>query len=1422
MEWTKFNTHGESANHAFEVMCNILFEGWCKCEYKDNLKYFSFVNGRGGDGGVEAYGILDSGEVVGVQSKWFPNKMEDIQFSQIEQSFNTAVKVRPEIKRYIVCIPRDLTSQKMVKGNKIAENTEESKWLNLVQKLKQTNPSVSVELWDETTIQAKLMTSEALGCYKYWFDNTKVFDEEIVNSFKKAINGWAKTKYIPDIYSTGYIHNKLEFFTGNYSVVRKRYDGIQKTLSILEGLKKAYRDMLELKFSEKEQFVVENIKLDIDVLNEWISRFTKIGRVVIDGAEIKEDFLNEGIGLKCKVSELKDCSAYFRHYSHFAPVIEMLENIVDEVYECCQLLSSDFDNRIVFLGDQGTGKTAGIVAEANILLQEKSHLPILVRAKEFGVGDNWLSVLIKTLGLPNTWSEGELFRALENAALLRNKLHDDSETINIQPKCLICIDGIEESTSWSFWKERIEEAKAYEKDFAGIRFVFLARPYVFWEYYQLDYRHCFCRMPSFGDVSVQELFDKYICYYNIDIGENNWIKGMLRTPMALKLFCDIYKNSKVGSLPKNSVVITKLFQEKIKSIENVYRKDGKETDNQSMVMATLVMVATMLVDKSELSYDEIHSACKEPIKSHLEEILKFVEEEGFIYSRQIQKDEFSIPETIYSWGMQPAFDYLMARKLFDAVKENRTIETEYANGIYQMLSLIAIEEDKKLVFEYSNIKLNGDTKFDLVCYALANTSVEIATEYHDYVKRLMNYSVSEFREIFDRIILPVSNVPNHPLGSILLDEFLRDFEKPAQRDIWWSIPTYLRDSYDTDWRSYKEIDTTNIKLSNDENYLGLPLILVWRCSSVDNNVRHECRLKLTEWGINNPEQFLQLFTYCADINDEQVVEDIFSVAYGIALGQNVQDEYLSALSTWIMKNVFSDAGLNKYENVVIRYYCTGIVKIAICKEVYNKEAESKIIPPYEYDACIMPACTEAFDAKRMSGHGPIDYDLARYVLCDRFDCFFRTDRNTNSYSKETEELMDEYKQKYEIESLEMDGLIVSVAYQYLLNQGWNKKEFWEYEDKKNIGVDIAIRRTFYPATHGSQSRVMSVAEKYVWCAKHRIEAVLANRIMYSDWGTNTAYINDYSDLENFINTYQDYINSKQKGHEDFWVHTEQMACSQNEEYSIKSIEAWMTNGDVPRFSAWLDDNQGEEILYAYMSITNEPAGIEETIWISSGVVKDDEFENLVKNLNIYWDSRCDLLNVSDFRASQYCRWYCTPQEACTVHSHKEVENSISIELDDVAIKLYKLVTECTTAHAEDTETTFALPSRLARELTGIVYGDGYQYLNKEGGQIGRYMRVGENWKNQQQCLQMNTRVLNESLEENQYKMFWLFRVYRSPSHKAYEAFDREIMHSTDRSFVVWLDGGEYKYVELQNIEPPRSEMNAYELLITTLYSDAEE
>ena len=42
-------------------------------------------------------------------------------------------------------------------------------------------------------------------------------------------------------------------------------------------------------------------------------------------------------------------------------------------------------------------------------------------------------------------------------------------------------------------------------------------------------------------------------------------------------------------------------------------------------------------------------------------------------------------------------------------------------------------------------------------------------------------------------------------------------------------------------------------------------------------------LKLTKWGIEQPLEFWKLLQICIDINDDQILEDIFAVAYGISV-----------------------------------------------------------------------------------------------------------------------------------------------------------------------------------------------------------------------------------------------------------------------------------------------------------------------------------------------------------------------------------------------------------------------------------------------------------------------------------------------------------------------------------------------------------
>ena len=323
MEWNKFNTHGASPNHAFEVMCNILFEKWCRREYGETLKFFTFVNGEGGDGGVEAYGVLASGEVVGVQSKWFPEHFDSSQASQVEKSFRTAVEVRPDLKRYIVCIPKDFTSDKKTKNGKISKVTEDSRWKSLVEKLHSVNDNVEVILWNETRIFAEFQYKESVGSYNFWFGKN-VIEDEIRVSFDKAKAGWANTKYIPDLYTTGSIHRELDSFLDTPAKTQERLNSLDSVIGKLGMLERAYNDFLRLEFPEDEAETVNAINDDIKTVAEWRIFFNRARDIVKNGDAIRVDnFFPNTFNLKCLRIDLKDSRIHFHNYSHLL----MLKNI---------------------------------------------------------------------------------------------------------------------------------------------------------------------------------------------------------------------------------------------------------------------------------------------------------------------------------------------------------------------------------------------------------------------------------------------------------------------------------------------------------------------------------------------------------------------------------------------------------------------------------------------------------------------------------------------------------------------------------------------------------------------------------------------------------------------------------------------------------------------------------------------------------------------------------------------------------------------------------------------------------------------------------------------------------------------------------------------------------------------------------------
>ena len=225
MNFTKINTYNDSYERAFEALCNQLFERWVRRNQTSQLKYFSTIRGDGGDGGVEAYAVLKNGEVLGVQSKWFPFNIENSQVGQIRKSINTAIKVRPNLKQYIICLPKDLSS--LTARNKNKENTEKARLNKLKDEINKKYTALELIFWDEHQLRIQLQKSGNEGIHRFWFEKAEISMESLKRKFELEKTGWLNDRYVPKIYTLRDLVDHQNFRLLGADILNK-YDQIRK------------------------------------------------------------------------------------------------------------------------------------------------------------------------------------------------------------------------------------------------------------------------------------------------------------------------------------------------------------------------------------------------------------------------------------------------------------------------------------------------------------------------------------------------------------------------------------------------------------------------------------------------------------------------------------------------------------------------------------------------------------------------------------------------------------------------------------------------------------------------------------------------------------------------------------------------------------------------------------------------------------------------------------------------------------------------------------------------------------------------------------------------------------------------------------------------------------------------------------------
>lgn len=414
MNWNRLQTYGLSSEKSFEMLCNQLFESWCKETYLDKLFSFVVVNGAGGDGGVESYAVLSDSSIVGLQAKWFLTSMESAQIVQIRNSLRTAKNNRPKIKKYIVCIPRDLAS-KTGRG----DNTESNRWENLVASMKAEFPDVSIDLWNDTRITSELQKVNAAGIHKFWFEKSEIDRERFSYVFEKAKVSWLSAKYVPDLDITGLITKALKRFVGDYDYREPLIKQFSTIADLCKKFELAASNLISVYSSTSPEIS--------SILSEPIEKFKGVESACteihnwLSNEFAKRPVYEESsffIPVDSIIKKLQDSKLSFSYHFHLYEVTKALNKLSEIDYvELLDSLKQQLNNQcVLFLGNPGTGKTHGVSSFVEYLLKQQYHLPIIIQARSIPDNYTWKDIITTTLGLSASWNEDELWQALNSAA----------------------------------------------------------------------------------------------------------------------------------------------------------------------------------------------------------------------------------------------------------------------------------------------------------------------------------------------------------------------------------------------------------------------------------------------------------------------------------------------------------------------------------------------------------------------------------------------------------------------------------------------------------------------------------------------------------------------------------------------------------------------------------------------------------------------------------------------------------------------------------------------------------------------------------------------------------------------------------------------------------------------------------------------
>lgn len=1035
------------------------------------------VDGRGGDGGVEAIAKSASGLDIGLQCKYF-SVLSDVQWRQIDDSVKTVLCKHPEVVRYLVCVPLNRTPGQI------------RKWESWVSKWQALNPTVAVEWVGSSELFGHLLKPDASHLKTYWFSCPDFSIDWVATQTHVAIRQ-LHDRYTPRLHQPTSAEERLELLTAS-SRVRAEH---RKQCSELVV---AWRHVLRV---FPDQVKKQNLSTDLSQLQTAFDAMLVAMRggslveqrddliAILGALGERAEQLVEGLF----PGERKHTDRY-RTFRQNIKLEEALAQTVKAIKTVESYVHAHRQPVWVLTGEAGTGKSHLLANLAEKLLADG-------RACLLMVGERFASNAVLAEQIPGLlhwdWPLRDLLACLSMQAVITGKT------------ALLMVDAINESPVRGFWRRELPQLIALMQEFSGVRLLISCRTDCLDSVLPAGVRTDQNTIRHHGfDLQPHEVVQAYFDGYQVVSSQYLTLNPEFQNPLFLKTLCEAYQGKALPVGPVTFVRVLDAWETRV--AENIEKKlDCPQRATQRAISELVEALAKsnakrILADTADricLKHFSDQRA-SHSLYRHLnsEGLLQEVETQGETWVR-LQYERFSDVRiaqmalqnitTKAQWLAHWLTVLLPNRMNGDFLDWGTEPElTAYALLLPDAMCVELIECPIGVVVRDHWARQQAKRMLwdawlgALPWRALSPDDQEIPRLFVAWADQ-----ANDSRSVWERLF-QFACIPGHPLNANRLHKYLCTLDLPV-RELKWTVPLAKEDPTDqTDGSVVGSFvywaDAAAGKASDEQVRLAAQ-VLLWLTSSPNRELRDratDVAIRVLVACERPGPVCIHLLEGFWSVNDPYVKERLLAVMCGVL--PRLSEQSAKPIAEWVLCRFWQAEDVpphilqREYAAFVVRHACeTGLLPrehLALLERWPQKpkpavwtEAQVDV---YDKDSAFV-SISHSLRPEEMGWYG----DFGRYVMGAAVHQFLdgeRTEPSARGHGRGGEEHDARFARRY--------------IWQRIIELGWTPDRFSEFE--RSLGYSNRI---------GNRKRIERISKKYQWIGLHEYLGHLSDALPYRMW-----------------------------------------------------------------------------------------------------------------------------------------------------------------------------------------------------------------------------------------------------------------------------------------------------------------------------------